>query len=60
MYSRKAIQEACIAEKQVSIYVPHVNPIPISSPFQKDDDFLTSVIPADPTSPEKGKVEKTK
>ena len=39
----------------VSTYVPHVNPIPISSPFQKDDDFLIWVTPADSKSPEKGK-----
>lgn len=33
--------KAWVAEKLVSIYVPHANPLPVSSPFQKDDDFLT-------------------
>lgn len=49
--------KACIAKKLISIYVPHANLLLVSSPFQKDDDFLTSVTPADPKSPEKEKAE---
>lgn len=40
---------------EVSMCVPHASPVPASSLFQKDGDFLTWVIPADSESPEKGK-----